>query len=297
MDLPAGLSTRPLRRDDAHAVFELMFAQESVDLDEAMIEEADIVGDWSRPGYDVAGSTIGVFDGDRLIAYGEIGPSGRSDAAVHPDHRGQGIGTAVARWMQDRARSLGVPEIGMPVPQGSPGDRLLEALGYRVRWTSWGLQLPASAQVPERDLPPGYVVREAAASEYEQAWQVQEDAFLEWSVREREPFEVWRAQLVGRPGFEPWNLRVVLDPAGSVVAMAWVQLGVETAYIARLATKREERGRGLAQALLVDSFALARQHGASRSELSTDSRTGALSLYTKVGMEVTSTWVNRAIAV
>ena len=32
-----------------------------------------------------------------------------------------------------------------------------------------------------------------------------------------------------------------------------------------------------------------------QAELSTDSRTGALGLYERVGMEVTSTWVNRAI--
>ena len=47
--------------------------------------------------------------------------------------------------------------------------------------------------------------------------------------------------------------------------------------------------------MLVDAFALARAHGAVRCHLSTDSRTGALGLYEKVGMVVTSTWVNRAI--
>ena len=51
-----------------------------------------------------------------------------------------------------------------------------------------------------------------------------------------------------------------------------------------------------ARALLVDCFAEAREHGATRSELSTDSRTGALGLYERVGMRVTSTWVHRAIA-
>jgi hypothetical protein len=49
--------------------------------------------------------------------------------------------------------------------------------------------------------------------------------------------------------------------------------------------------------VLVDSFAAGTAHGAQKSELSTDSRTGALSLYEKVGMVVTSTWVNRGIAV
>jgi mycothiol synthase len=295
VELPEGLSTRPLTRDDARAVYEVMAAQEAVDLDQVMIEEADIVSDWSRGSFDIAGSTVGVFDGDRLVAYGEVGPSGRCDAAVDPAYRGRGIGTAVAHWMQDNARSRGVAEIGMPVPQGSAGDRLLAALGYRVRWESWGLSLLDGATVPERELPEGYAVREADPSEYEQVWQVQEDAFLEWSDRDREPFEDWRSSVVGRPGFEPWNLRVVVDASGAVVAMAWVQFGMDTAFISKLATRKDQRGRGLAQALLVDSFRAGREHGATKSELSTDSRTGALALYEQVGMVVTSTWVNRGL--
>ena len=44
------------------------------------------------------------------------------------------------------------------------------------------------------------------------------------------------------------------------------------------------------RALLVDAFERARDHGATVSELSTDSRTGALGLYEHVGMQVTQTW-------
>jgi mycothiol synthase len=277
-------------------VYEVMAAQEALDMGEVMIEEADIVSDWSVPSFDITGSTIGVLDGEQLVAYGEVGAAGgRCDAAVHPDYRGRGIGTALAHWMQDLARSKGIPEIGMPNPQGSPGDRLLEALGYRVRWHSWVLALLEGATIPERELPSGYVVREADPTEYEQAWNVQEDAFLEWSVRDRVPYEDWREQILGRPGFEPWNLRVVVDPSGAIASMAWVQLGLGSTFIARLATRKDERGRGLAQALLVDAFAVGKAHGALSSELSTDSRTGALSLYEKVGMVVTSTWVNRGL--
>ena len=57
----------------------------------------------------------------------------------------------------------------------------------------------------------------------------------------------------------------------------------------------DHRGRGLAPAMLVDAFGLAREHGAVRCYLSTDTRAGARGLYEKVGMEVASTWVNRAI--
>jgi ribosomal protein S18 acetylase RimI-like enzyme len=79
--------------------------------------------------------------------------------------------------------------------------------------------------------------------------------------------------------------------------MALLQMHDGQGYISRLATRRDQRGRGLAQSLLVDAFAEARGRGATRFELSTDSRTGALGLYEKVGMEVTSVWVNRAIDV
>lgn len=295
MQIPSGLTTRPLEPGDATAVFDLMAAQERHDLGEVVIEEADIVGDWARPSYDLAASSLGVFADDRLIGYGEVVGHERGDAAVHPDHRGRGIGTAIATWMQDKARERGFAVIGMPVPQGSPGDRLLEGLGYHVRWNSWVLQLPEGATIPERELPAGYSLREAGQADLDACWTVQEDAFLEWSDRAREPFEDWRAEIMDRPGFEPWNLRVVTDPSGRVVAMANVQLGPSGGFIARLATDKEQRGRGLAQCLLVDAFREAVAHGAASCELSTDSRTGALGLYEKVGMVVTSNWVNRAI--
>jgi mycothiol synthase len=293
--LPAGLTTRPLRTTDATAVYETIAAQEKVDVGTVEIEEADIVGDWQRPGHDLDARSIGVFDGDLLVGYAEVMGADRGDAAVLPDYRGRGIGTWLAHWMQDNARRQGSTVVGMPVPVGSAGDRLLESLGYHVRWHSWVLALPEGAQIPERPLPEGYVVREATEDEHEACWTIQEDAFLEWSVRERDSFEGWQATTTRRPGFEPWNLRVVTDAQGEVVAMAVVQQGPECAYIARLATRKDQRGRGLAQALLVDSFAVAAEHGATRSELSTDSRTGALGLYEKVGMQVTSNWVNRAI--
>jgi GNAT superfamily N-acetyltransferase len=295
--LPDGLTQRPLVFSDAAAVAAVMNAQELHDVGEAVVEEADIVGDWQRPGYDVPGSTVGVFSGDDLVGYAEVSHGDRGDAAVHPDHRGRGIGTQLALWMQSTARAKGSTLIGMPVPAGSAGDRLLDSLGYRIRWNSWILQLPEGASIPTRDLPEGYAVGAATPEQHEQCWTVQEDAFLEWSVRERDSFEAWRSGTVLRPGFEPWHLRAVTDPSGDVAAMAVLQFNGRTAFIARLATRADQRGRGLAQALLVDAFAAGAAHGATVSELSTDSRTGALSLYEKVGMVVTSNWVNRAIDV
>ena len=88
-----------------------------------------------------------------------------------------------------------------------------------------------------------------------------------------------------------------MDPGGVVVGVGFVFLSRDCGYVQYLAVRRDQRGRGIARALLVDCFAVTREHGAVRSEVSTDSRTGALGLYERVGMRVTSTWVHRAIAV
>jgi GNAT superfamily N-acetyltransferase len=300
MTLPDGLTSRVLTMDDAQSVYDVAAAQEQADIGKVEIEPADIISDWSRPSWDVATHTIGVFDGDRMVAYGEITGHDRGDAAVHPDYRRRGIGTAIAGWMQETAKALGGQGYGSPVPEGSPGDRLLEKLGYRVRWTSWVLDLPEGKEIEERRLPDAYAVRAAEPGEYPKVHEVIEDAFLEWSERDRQSYDDFEASVIGRPGFEPWNLRVVTDAAGEVVGTAWVLLSPEPvtqAYVQFLAVRKDQRNQGLAQALLVDAFAQGRAHGALRSSLSTDSRTGALSLYQKVGMEVGDVWVNRAIGV
>jgi mycothiol synthase len=296
MQLPAGLTHRPLALADATAVYEVMAAEQERVLGRIDIEEADIVGDWARPSYDLAAQSVGVLDGDRLIAYAEVIGPGRGDAAVHPDHHGRGIGTWLAHWMQDRARAQGDAEVGMPVPAGSPGEVLLRELGYRVRWHSWVLALPEGRELPDRRLPDGYAIRVAESEDDRRAaYDVIEDAFLEWSVRDKQPYDDWIAQVVGRPGFEPWNLRIVVDPTGAVIAGLHVVVAGSTGYVPKIAVRRDSRGQGLAAALLADGFRMAREHGATRSELSTDSRTGALDLYLGLGMEVSDDWVNLGI--
>jgi mycothiol synthase len=305
--LPAGLTARPLTLADTAAVTRVMAAEQLRDVGKVEIEEADIIGDWQRPGFDVEASTLGVFHVEQgretLVAYVELTDPYRGDAAVDPAYQGRGIGTALNRWVVDLARSRGAEVFGMPVPEGSPADRLLESLGWFVRWTSWVLELPEDREIEAQPLPTGYDIRTAESEEDRRAvFAVIEDAFLEWSERERRSFEEFLAVSVQRPGFEPWNLRLLTDPDGAAVGGCYLQMASPedasltgpVGYVHSLAVRRDARGLGLARALLADAFRNARSHGATRSELATDSRTGALGLYEKVGMEVTSTWVHRA---
>ncbi|OFE16880.1 GCN5 family acetyltransferase [Humibacillus sp. DSM 29435] len=291
-----GYAARPLTTGDAHAVFELMAESEVEAVGEVIIEEADIVGDWQRPSFEIARHSIGVFDGKRLVGYAEVYRGRWADAAVAIGHRGRGIGTALAQWTQRLSRRDGSGLVGMPVPEGSVGEQLLQALGYEVLWTSWVLAMPAGKHIEPHPVTAGYSIRAADGdADHRAAHHVIDEAFLEWSEREPESFDDFAAGSVLRPGFEPWHLRLMVDPGGAVVAVSLLMTNGELAYVAKLAVHRDQRGRGLARALLVDSFAVAREHGASRSELSTDSRTGALGLYQKVGMEVTSLWRHWAI--
>src|SRR6476469_76954 len=105
--LPDGLTTRPLEKSDSRSVFELMAAQELADIGEVAIEEADIVGDWAKPSHDLAARSVGVWDGGTLVAYAELMGADRADTSVLPSHRGRGIGTWLAHWLQQRARELG----------------------------------------------------------------------------------------------------------------------------------------------------------------------------------------------
>jgi mycothiol synthase len=294
-DLPAGLTARPLTLADLDEAYAVYAADEVADAGSRMIERADIEADWARPSVDLRTDTVGVLDGERLVAAAEVTRGGRrAEGAVLPQARGRGIGSWLVAWTEQRATAMGSTVVGQTTPDGSLPQRLLLARGYRLGHTSWVLELPAGAEVPQRGLPVGYGMLTADGHDSEQAaYAVVQEAFTEWEGRERESFEDWAATTCHRPGFQPWQLRLVEGPGGDVVAVCFTILDDQgCGFVDQVAVARAHRGQGLAQALLADGFGAARDHGATRSELSTDSRTGALDLYLKVGMEVTQTWTH-----
>ena len=293
MSLPEGLTSRPLSLDDAEAVTALITAEELHDVGTVDVDLDEVVSEWQRPSYDLATSSVGVFDGGRLIAYADLVHPDFGYTGVLPTERGRGIGTWLADWLEALARSRGADLISNQVPQGGPAFRLLVARGYRERWTAWDLELPEGAEIAAQPLPDGYAIREARPDEHELFYEVIEDAFSEW--RSRGSLEDFAAMVWGRSGHEPWNLRVCTASDGTVAGATHVHLTGDSGYVARIAVRKDRRGLGLGGAMLADAFTMTRQHGAVRCYLATDSRTGALALYEKVGMRVSSAWVNLAL--
>lgn len=295
-DLPVGLTARPLTTADLDAAYAVYAADELADAGILAIEREDLEGDWARPSFTLSSDSIGVFEGGSLLGAAEVSRGGvRAEGAVLPAARGRGIGSWLATWTEGRATQLQSATVGQNVPAGSTSDRFLAGRGYRGAHTAWVLELPEGREVPARELPAGYSFTTADDDGRRRAaHRVVQEAFGEWEGHAPETFEDWAATTVFRPGTQDWQLRLVEDGAGEVVGVAFTILdSTSCGYVHQLAVDRRHRGRGLAQALLADGFGRARAHGATRSELSTDSRSGALDLYLKVGMEVTRTWTFR----
>ena len=291
---PPGLTARPLTPTDLDEVYAVYAADEIADAGHLAIEPEDLAGDWSRPSFDLAHDSIGIFENGHVVAAAEVTRGGtRAEGAVHPDVRGRGIGSWLVDWTEARARELGAATVGQTTPEGSVAQRLFLNRGYRLGHTSWVLALPAGAEIEQRPLPPGYTMGHCPDARRERAaYEVIQQAFNEWEGRERESFADWAATTVRRPGTQPWQLRIV-EHEGEVVGASFTILDMQaTGYLYQLAVDPRHRGKGLAQAMLADAFERAREEGATHSELSTDSRTGALDLYRKVGMEVTQTWTH-----
>ncbi len=290
--LPDGLSSSPLAREDLRAAFELYAADERATLGTTVIEIEDVESDWTRESFDLSTDSIGVFEGERLVGAAEVFKARRADGAVATDRYGRGIGSWLVAWTEQCARKGGGTLVGQTKFAGSPAERLLRARGYREGWTSWVLQVPEGAPILPQPLPHGFSLRDVRLGEDDRAaYELIENAFNEWPDREPSAFADWAPRVIGRSGFEPWQLRLAVDPSGEPVGVAFTIIDASgCAYVDQLAVRADHRGRGLARSLLADAFARARERGAQRSELSTDSRTGALGVYQRIGMVVTQTW-------
>lgn len=159
-----GLSDVTVRRlspGDAHDVYALMAMCELQSVGEVITDEADIVGDWRRPTFDLARQSIGVWAPNGLIGYAEVYAGRRADAAVHPDHQGRGVGTALALWTQRVSRRDGSGLVGQAAPLGSAAQTLFQQLGYEPLWTSWVLRMPEGTIIDPQPMPAGYAIRSA----------------------------------------------------------------------------------------------------------------------------------------
>lgn len=286
------------RPGDDERVLAVHVEAEAHDLGEVHTQIEDIRADWSRPSIDPARDTLLVEDprSGEVVAVASLERHGRVDAAVRPGFRGRGVGTTVLRWAEREALRR-APDDGSEIAVGQTiadarrdAVALLRANGYEPSYTAWMLRLPAETPIPDHAPPDGVGFRAPRwPDEAEACFRIIEDAFAHWPGRSPNTFENWAAWY-GRDDFDP-ALAVVAEDASGLVGVVTPILPGEF-WIQQVAVRVDRQGRGIGSAMLAHTFRAARERGYATVGLSTDSRTGALGLYERVGMRVTESFTH-----
>lgn len=289
LKLPDGLRHRQIGPGDVDILTELIAACEAADDGAAEVDRTDVEMTFGRDGFDPATDGVLVLEGETAAAWGNVYRE-RAEADVHPAYRGRGIGGAVLRWTEKRARELGAPKVGQTVTEANLGaGALLRAHGYGPTQTAWQLEIAfEDGPPPTPDPPEGIQIRRYDPSRDEHAaYRLIEDAFNEWPGRSPLSFEEWAPYVIRHGAFSAALSRLAFDGDELVgAALSFDYPGVDEGWIHQLATKATHRHRGIARALLHAAFGAFHERGRRRCGLSTDSRTGALTLYERVGMHV-----------
>jgi GNAT superfamily N-acetyltransferase len=295
--LPAGFTASPLADADIDGVVALVRVCELHDFGEAMYERADLVADLVLA--DRQRDALIVRDpGGVVVAWGLIVRTRTRCADVHPDHRGLGLGRSLVLWSVDRARQLGADRIGQTVEDTRADARdLLQRCGARPVRTSWILRRDeelASPPAPPDD-PPGIVLRGSTPADEVETLEMMELAFREWPDRRPSTLATWQALVTRREGFTADQLQLAVAPDARIVGAAFLIDDGQELWVDKLATHPGFRGRGIGSALMRRTFALAHARGRRATCLSTDSTTGALPFYERLGMTVTRSFTHWAI--
>ena len=285
IELPDGLTSRGPTLDDIDVITELVITCELDTNGVADVDRDDFVSGFARVGFDPAIDALLVFDGRTPLAWAEV-YRGRAEADVLPSHRGR-LGSALRTWTEQRARELGLPDVGETKTDADVAAKaLFLSNGYEPTYTSWMIRKSLDGPQARPDPPPGIEIRPYEDRDARAAHRVIDAAFCEWPGRDPDPFESW-ANVLRHPAFTPELSPLAFEGDELVgVLLGYDYPEVDEGWIQQLATDANHRRRGIATALLGSAFAGFRERGRTRAGVSTDSRTGALDLYERAGMRV-----------
>lgn len=288
-DLVAG----PLGLDDVAALLELFHTSDRRFFGQPLMDAEDLHSELADPELDLARDTLALRTAAGTLVAGLFVTSrGHLEAQFADGWDQPEVRERVVGFGEQRGRERGLDSVFSFVPEADvAGAAWRVGRGYMLDHTSWILRLDADTPIVGRQLPAGYAVRPFAPADAEAAYAVIRDGFAEWDTEPERSFASWSAGTLGRPNVDPSTFRVATY-GGEVIGACTVLDSAEEAWVAQLAVAREHRGRGVAQQMLADAYAAARERGLPYAGLSTDTRTGALDLYRRLGMRVLFTLNN-----
>jgi mycothiol synthase len=239
IDLPPGLEARAPTLDDLDDVIAVVVSSEVAADGVADITYEDLRSDWERPSFDLENDAVVVVDGSQLVAYAEVF-KGRAWVHVHLDARDRGIGAALLRWTEERARALGSDKLGQTVSDNNrAAGALLSANRYSVRWYTWVFEKALEEEPESPPLPDGVTLRTFEPGRDDRAmYELIDTAFSDWT--DRDPsfgFEDWAASYIRREDFDP-TLTFLLEDQGRLNGASMSLIYGDVGWVQQLAVDR-----------------------------------------------------------
>jgi mycothiol synthase len=263
--------------------------------------------DWQSPGFNVENDTwiVETKDG-RIVGYEELfnehaHASLQADGFVHPDFKGNGIGTTLLRVIEERARkemALAEPDLRVSLQSvfdshDEVGRSIHEAQGYHLVRYFWRMEINLQEPPPAPVWPEGVEVRPFNMDRDARAvWEANQESFRDHWGSHFIPFEEWKHHRFGQEDFDP-ALWVVTWDGGQIAGFSQNRYRMGIGWIGTLGVRRPWRKHGLGLALLLHSFGKFYRRGMKTIGLGVDasSPTGATRLYIKAGMHMASEFV------
>lgn len=295
---PTSFTLRAPTNDDLPGVFDLVTASDIREFGEPDYSLEEFSSDWRDIDH-ANDAQIAVEPGGRIVGYATSRGEGNytsidAEAYVHPKREGDGIGTALVRWTEERAaRFVSLAPEGARVSIQNPTNAynteatsLLTGLGYGLARHFWRMQIILAKAPTLAPAPDGIVIRHVQDDADERRlWAATEEAFAEHWGHRPQSFEAWSGHRK-RHGYDPRLWWMALDGdeiAGTLVGYVLPETG---GWIQNVAVRAPWRRRGIAVALLERSFASFFECGVKSIALGVDAQNpmGATRLYERVGM-------------
>ncbi len=299
---PAGFTARPATREDIDRMAGLTQAVDRAD--EGVVEpvRGHIEDEWANPLFRAEEDTMLAFARDGSLAgcatcWG-IDPTSSIEAwiNVHPDHRGEGLGTWFVAWAEARARrsvrETGAATLLRPIVSSSgDGRAFLERLGYHHVRTFWHMERRLDGTERAGRPPDGVTIRPFRDGDGRALHHVLEASFEGHFGSEPMAYEAWEEANLRAPSTD-LSLLFVAEREGELVGALTTAID-EQAWVAELGVLEAHRGAGIGRALLRKAFAelAARGHAIVKLNVDGENASGATLLYEGAGMTRGRSWL------